>query len=79
MKNVEIEHINDMLDGLSEKSLVEVADFTAYLFEKQRRHKTFAEETLDMLRKSDSVTFDTADEAMDYIMNWRQDTAEPQA
>ncbi|MBF0487880.1 MAG: hypothetical protein HQK98_06940 [Nitrospirae bacterium] len=44
--NPDIERINEMLIGLPAERIAEVVSFTAYLADRERRHKIFVEETL---------------------------------
>jgi hypothetical protein len=74
MKNTatEIEHIKEMLPLLSEADIQELRDFAAYLIYKSKKRKAF-EERLDKIEsESDTVAFNTVDEAMDAIRNWKE-------
>ncbi|MBF0518430.1 MAG: hypothetical protein HQK92_01755 [Nitrospirae bacterium] len=70
--NPDIERIIDMLPELSPERIKEIADFTAYLAERERKNKVFIEETLAAEERGEYYTFNTAEEAMDAIINWRE-------
>jgi len=68
----EIEHIKEMLPLLSETDIQELNDFVAYLVYKNKKRSAF-EDRLDKIeRESDTVAFDTVDEAMNVIRNWSE-------
>ncbi|MEO5358184.1 MAG: hypothetical protein H7844_12935 [Nitrospirae bacterium YQR-1] len=66
-----IERIDETLRSLSIERLKEVSDFAAYLADKERRHKEFVEETL-RFEQEEGYTFDTVEEAMEFIKNWKE-------
>ncbi|MBF0564996.1 MAG: hypothetical protein HQK89_07130 [Nitrospirae bacterium] len=72
VKNPDIERIIEMFPELSPERVKEIADFTAYLAERQRKHKLFVEETLAAEQRGEYYTFNTAEEAMEAIINWRE-------
>ncbi|MBF0463920.1 MAG: hypothetical protein HQK88_01990 [Nitrospirae bacterium] len=72
IKNPDIERIIGMLPELSPERVKEIADFTAYLAERERKHKVFIEETLAAEERGEYYTFNTAEEAMEAIINWRE-------
>ncbi|MBF0320515.1 MAG: hypothetical protein HQL01_12005, partial [Nitrospirae bacterium] len=69
--NPDIKRINELLAELSPERVREVADFAAYLAERERRHKKFVEETL-AAEQEEGYTFDSVEEAMEFIRNWRE-------
>ncbi len=70
--NPDIKRINELLAELSPERVKEAADYIAYLAEKERKHKAFVEETLDIIANPDYLTFDTVEEAMEAIRNWEE-------
>jgi hypothetical protein len=70
--NPDIERINEILPGLSPERVKEIAEFTAFLAEKERKHKIFVEETLAADEDGEYYEFDTAEEAMEGIRNWKE-------
>ncbi|MBF0517900.1 MAG: hypothetical protein HQK97_12475 [Nitrospirae bacterium] len=72
VRNTDIERISEILQRLSPQRVKEAADYIAYLAEKERKHKAFVEETLDIIANPDDLTFDTVDEAMEAIRNWKE-------
>ena len=69
--NPDVERIHEMLTGLSVERIREASDFIAFLAEKERRHKAFVDETLAAEQRGEYYTFETAEEAMDAIRNWK--------
>jgi hypothetical protein len=68
----EIEYIKEMLPVLSETDILELKDFMAYLLYKKKKRKAF-EDRLDKIeRESDTVGFDSVEEAMNAIRNWSE-------
>jgi hypothetical protein len=67
-----ISEINERLKGLSEETLIEINHYVYYMKEKERKHEAFVEETLKIEAESDTITFDTAEEAMNTIRNWKE-------
>ncbi|MBF0457612.1 MAG: hypothetical protein HQK99_06935 [Nitrospirae bacterium] len=67
--NPDIERINEILHKLSPERVKEIADFTAFLAEKERKHKAFVEETLAAEQRGEYLIFHTAEEFMDAILN----------
>ncbi|MBF0540827.1 MAG: hypothetical protein HQK91_05190 [Nitrospirae bacterium] len=72
ISNPVISEINNMLQGLSEETLIEINHYVSFMTEKERKHKAFVEETLKIEAESDTVTFNSVDEAMDAIRNWKE-------
>ncbi|MBF0516387.1 MAG: hypothetical protein HQK97_04585 [Nitrospirae bacterium] len=66
--NPDIERIVGMLSELSPDRVKEIADFTAYLAQRQRNHKAFVEETL-AAKLEPVLTFNSAQEAFDAIFS----------
>jgi hypothetical protein len=55
--NLDIQRIIGMLPELSPERIKEIADFTAYLAEKEHKHKMFVEETLAAATNPEKLTF----------------------
>ncbi|MCL5061871.1 MAG: hypothetical protein M1443_01490 [Nitrospirae bacterium] len=72
MKTLEISDIDEMLLKLSEERLQEVMDFIGYLLEKEKKRKAFEERILKIEQESDTVTFDSVEDAMNAIRNWNE-------
>ena len=72
VRNLEIEHINEMLPVLSPERLKEAENFISYLIEKQRRYEACVKETLAAENNEEFYIFDTAKEAMNAIRNWSE-------
>lgn len=72
MKTMEISDIDEMLQALPAKKLHAVKDFVGYLLEKEKKHKAFEERILKIESESDTVAFDTVEEAMNAIRNWKE-------
>jgi hypothetical protein len=66
----EIDHIKEMLLKLSEERLQEVRDFIGYLLEKEKKRKAFEDRIANIEQESDTVTFDSVEDAMNAIRNW---------
>lgn len=71
----QIDEITEMLEALSEEGLKEVKDFIAFLREKEAKRKAFEERILGIEAESDTVAFDSAEEAMKAIKNWKESFA----
>lgn len=72
MKTMEISDIDEMLHALPAKKIHEVRDFVGYLLEKEKKHKAFEERILKIESESDTIAFDTVEEAMNAIRNWKE-------
>ena len=72
MKTIEISDIDEMLIELPKKRIQEVRDFVGYLLDKEKKRKAFEERILKIERESDTVTFDSVEEAMNTIRNWEE-------
>lgn len=70
MKTVapEIEYIAEMLPKLSEPALLEVQDFIGYIFEKQKKHKTFVDRVLKA-EKETPLRFASVEEAVSAVFD----------
>lgn len=66
----EMDHIDEMLLKLSEERLQEVRDFIGYLLEKEKKRKAFEDRIAKIEQESDTVTFDSVEDAMNAIRNW---------
>jgi hypothetical protein len=66
----QIDNIKEMLTRLSDGALTEVRDFVTFLLEKERKRKAFEERVLKIEQKSDTMVFESAEEAMRAIRNW---------
>jgi chorismate mutase len=66
----EIDHIDEMLLKLSKERLQEVRDFIGYLLEKEKKRKAFEDRIANIEQESDTVTFDSVEDAMNAIRNW---------
>ncbi|QWR77925.1 hypothetical protein [Candidatus Magnetomonas plexicatena] len=66
-----IDRIDSTLSSLSLERLKEVSDFASFLADKERRHKEFVEETL-AAEQEEGYTFDTVEEAMEFIKSWKE-------
>lgn len=64
-----IDNINELLAKLPEDALAEVRDFTAYLHDRERRRKAFAERILKIERESDTIECNSVEEVMQAILN----------
>ncbi|QWR78103.1 hypothetical protein [Candidatus Magnetomonas plexicatena] len=69
--NPDVERIHEMLAALSVERIKEASDFIAFLVEKERKHQAFVEETLAAEQRGEYYTFETVEEAMDAIRNWK--------
>ena len=69
MKTMEISEIGEMLKMLSETARQEVRDFTAYLLDRERRHKALVERVLKAEQNPDVVECKTPEEFMQAILN----------
>ncbi|MBF0344555.1 MAG: hypothetical protein HQL06_10145 [Nitrospirae bacterium] len=69
--NPDVEHIIEILPALSPERIKEAASFIDYLADRERRHKIFVEETL-AAEQEEGYTFDTVEEAMEFIRNWKE-------
>ncbi|MBF0456829.1 MAG: hypothetical protein HQK99_02930 [Nitrospirae bacterium] len=74
VKNPDIEHIIEILPVLSPERIKEAASYIDYLADRERRHRAFVEETLEA-EQEEGYTFDTVEEAMEFIRNWSEETA----
>lgn len=74
VKNHDIEHIIEILPVLSPGRIKEAASFIDYLADRERRHQAFVEETL-AAEQEEGYTFDTVEEAMEFIRSWSEETA----
>ncbi|MCG6552838.1 MAG: hypothetical protein L7F77_10955 [Candidatus Magnetominusculus sp. LBB02] len=70
--NPDIEHIIEMLSALSPERIKEAASFIDYLADRERRHKIFVEETHAAEQRGECYEFDTIDDAMEAIRNWKE-------
>ena len=68
----EMEQIKEMLPMLSLPALREAKDFIQYLLEKEKKHKAFEQRLQKIEEESDTVTFDSVEDAMDAIRNWKE-------
>mgnify|MGYP001611965673 CR=1 FL=1 len=66
----EIEHIKEMLPKLSKTALHELCTFANFLTEKEKKHKAFEQRLSKIEAESDTVTFDSVEDAMNAIRNW---------
>jgi chorismate mutase len=66
----EIDYIDEMLLKLSKERLQEVRDFIGYLLEKEKKRKAFEDRIANIEQESDTVTFDSVEDAMNAIRNW---------
>lgn len=73
MKTVEITNIDEMLKMLPKTALREVRDFTAYLLDRERRHKALVERVLKAEQEPDMVECRTPEEFMQAILNAPED------
>lgn len=65
----QIDNIKEILARLPENSLAEVRDFAAYLLDRERRRKALEERVLKAEKEHDSVICNSAEEAMQAILN----------
>ncbi|QWR77175.1 hypothetical protein [Candidatus Magnetomonas plexicatena] len=56
----DIEHIIEVLPELPPERVKEAADFIDYLADRERKHKTFVEETLAAAANPEKVTFENS-------------------
>ncbi|MBF0516828.1 MAG: hypothetical protein HQK97_06875 [Nitrospirae bacterium] len=61
----------EMLLELTPERIKEAASFIDYLADRQRRHKIFVEET-HAAEQEKGYTFDTVEEAMEFISNLKE-------
>lgn len=71
MKTIEISDIDEMILNLPEEKIQEVRDYVGYLTEKEKKRKAFEERVLKAAKEPDAVEFDTVEDAMEAIRNWR--------
>ena len=67
-----IEHIKQALSRLSDQSILVLHEHTAFLLDRERKHKAFVEETLKAAHSPDTITFTSADELIEAALNWRE-------
>ena len=72
----EIEHLKDILSQLPESAVREVKDFAAYLADRERRRKALVERVLKAEKEHNSVICNSAEEAMQATLNYRDDDEE---
>ena len=69
----EIEHIKEMLPMLSKTALHEFRTFTAYLADREKRHKLLVERVLKAEKVPDTITCHSAEEFIRAIENAEDD------
>ncbi|KWT82661.1 hypothetical protein [Candidatus Magnetominusculus xianensis] len=72
VKNPDIAHIIEILPVLSPERIKEAASFIDYLADRERRHTIFVEETLAAEQRGEYYEFDTIEDAMEAIRNWKE-------
>ncbi len=70
--NNKVEAIKEALRELSPPLIDSLSDYVSFLLEKEKRHKAFIERILDIETNSDTVIFDSVEEAMEVIRNWSE-------
>lgn len=73
--NPDIERISEILPGLSAECVKEIADFTAFLAEKERKHKAFVGETLAAEANTERYTFNNSKELIQAALDSVSDDA----
>ncbi|MBF0457616.1 MAG: hypothetical protein HQK99_06955 [Nitrospirae bacterium] len=73
--NPDIERINGILQVLSPERVKEIADFTAFLAEKERKHKAFVDETLAAEASTERYTFKNSNELIQAAIDSVSDDA----
>jgi hypothetical protein len=66
-----ISGISERMKVLSEETLREIDHYVSYMTEKERKHKAFVERILKIEAESDTDTFNSAEEAMEALRNWK--------
>ncbi|MCX5810460.1 MAG: hypothetical protein NTX36_14015 [Proteobacteria bacterium] len=72
MKNVAISDIHEMLPKLPARRIQEIRDYISFLVEKEKKHRAFVKRVLEIEKNSDTVVFNSAEEAMEAIRNWEE-------
>ncbi len=71
-ETLKVEAIKEVLKKLSPPLIDSLYDYAAFLLEKEKTHRAFVEETLEIEANSDTITFDSVEEAMEAIRNWSE-------
>lgn len=67
-----VKHIKQALSQLSDQSILVLHEHTAFLLDRERKHKAFIEETLKAERNPDTAIFNTADELIEAALSWKE-------
>ncbi|KJU87693.1 hypothetical protein MBAV_000113 [Candidatus Magnetobacterium bavaricum] len=67
--NDKVDAIKEALKELSPPLIDSLNEYVSFLIEKERKHKVFVERILEIEANSDTVIFDSVEEAMEAIRN----------
>ena len=67
-----IETITEALKELSPPLIDSLYEYVIFLVEKEKKHRAFVKETIEIEVNSDTITFDSVEEAMEAIRNWSE-------
>ena len=62
--------IDEMLNKLSDKQIEDVKKYVEYLLYKKRKNKAFVKRVLEIRKNSDTVEFNSVEEAVEAIKSW---------
>ncbi len=71
-ESLKVEVIKEALKELSPPLIDSLHEYVNFLLEKEKKHRAFVERVLNIKANSDTITFDSVEEAMEAIRNWSE-------
>jgi len=72
MKTDAISDIHAMLPKLPARRIQEVRDYISFLIAREKKHEMFVKRVLEIDKNSDTLQFESVEEAMEAIRNWEE-------